>query len=148
MMGKQTMWVDTARCTGCGVCLAVCGAGAIAVLDGKARIDEEACAGCGSCTNACPEDAIQPAIQGELVPAPEIPAPALHQPGPLTQTAGTALAVAGTRLLVKVARALARSAGRWLMRRPAAARPSTDVPSRAQGSTSRGRRTRHRWRGG
>jgi len=146
MMDKQTVGVDIARCTGCGVCVEVCPAGAIALVEGKARVDEETCTGCGACVDACPEDAIQPVIQGELIPAPERPAPTVYRPGPLVETAGAAVVVAGAGLLVKAAGALARAVGRWLLRRPAATRPSTGAASRAGGGTDRGRRARHRRR--
>ena len=69
-MDEQTAWVDVTRCTGCGACVEVCPVGAVALVDGKARVDEELCTGCGACVDACPEGAIQPVVQGELVPAP------------------------------------------------------------------------------
>lgn len=50
--------VDRALCTGCGLCLDACQAGAIALVDGWARIDEAACIDCGSCARVCPQDAI------------------------------------------------------------------------------------------
>ena len=149
MMDTQTMWVDATRCTGCGACVEVCPAEAIALVDGKAHIDEETCIGCGACADECPQDAIQPVVQGELVPTPvgaRLPRP--YQPGPLAQTAGTAVVVAGTGLLVKTASALARAVGRWLTRRPTATRPSAGSgtsPAGDRGST--GRQRRHRRRG-
>jgi ferredoxin len=93
MMKRQTVWVDAARCTGCGACVEVCPAPAMALVDGKARVDEDACIGCEACVDACPEDVIQPVVQGELVPVPERPGPAVRQPSPLAETAG-AVAVA------------------------------------------------------
>jgi MinD superfamily P-loop ATPase len=151
MMDGQTAWVDVTRCTGCGACVEVCPAGAIALLvDGKARVDEEACTGCGACVDACPEGAIQPVvtIQGELVPAPERPAPTVYRPSPLAETAGAAVVVAGTGLLMKAADALARAVGRWLTRRSVATRPSARCgtpPAGDKGGT--GRQRRHRRRG-
>jgi Fe-S-cluster-containing hydrogenase component 2 len=74
----------------------VCPAEAIALADGKARVDEELCTGCGACVNACPEGAIQPVVQGELVPAPvgaRLPRP--YRPSPLAETAGAAVVVTG-----------------------------------------------------
>jgi NAD-dependent dihydropyrimidine dehydrogenase PreA subunit len=150
-MDTQTMWVDVTRCTGCGACVEVCPVGAIALVDGKARVDEELCTGCGACADACPEGVIQPVVtvQGELVPAPERPAPTVYRPGPVVETASAAVVVAGAGLLMKVAGALARAVGRWLMRRSPAAEPSVGSgtsPAGDRGGT--GRQRRHRRRGG
>jgi len=55
--GALVAVVDTARCTGCGACAAICPVGAIRV-DGTARIETSRCAGCGLCVDECPQDAI------------------------------------------------------------------------------------------
>jgi len=150
MSDKQVVWVDMARCTGCGACVEVCPVEAIALVDGKARVDEKLCTGCEACADACPEGAIQPVVtvQGELVPAPERLAPTIYQPSPLVETAGAAVVVAGTGLLMKAAGALARAVGRWLARRSVATRPSVGSgtsPAGDRGGT--GRQRRHRRRG-
>jgi len=49
--------VDSARCTGCGACEAICPMGAIAV-DATASIETSRCAGCGLCVDECPQEAI------------------------------------------------------------------------------------------
>jgi len=150
MMDGRAMWVDTAHCTGCGACVELCPAGAIALVAGKARVDEAVCTGCEACVSVCPEGAIQPLIQGELVPVEERPAPAVRQPSPLAETAGVAAVAAGVGLLTQVARALGRAVGRWLTRSPARARPSTaETPSAGgdRGGGGRGRRARRRRRG-
>ena len=49
--------VDTKECTGCGRCLDVCPAEAIAVHS-VAVIDVTACRGCGECVIECPQDAL------------------------------------------------------------------------------------------
>ncbi len=148
-MTMQTVWVDVARCTGCGLCVDLCPTEAIILVRGKARVDEEACTGCGACVDGCPEDAIQPVLRGELVPAPERPAPTVYRPSPLVETAGAAIVVAGTGLLVRAARALARAAGRWLVRRLEAPGSSAQDVSRVGGRPGgRGRRGRRRRRGG
>ena len=156
MMDGQTVWVDVTRCTGCGACVEVCPVEAIAALvDGKARVDEELCTGCGACVDACPEDAIQPVIQGKLVPAPERPAPTVYRPGPLVEAVGVTVAVAGAGLVVKLGRGLAWAVDRWLARRSAATGPTprqaqdaaVDATSRGGGVAGRGRRARRRRRG-
>ena len=171
MMDKQIVWVDIARCTGCGACVEVCPMGAIALMDGKACIDEEACTGCRACVDACSEGAIQPVIQGELIPAPERLASTVHRPGPLVETAGAAVVAAGAGLLMKAAAASVRAMGRWLVRRPvgtgsllrqdsgelrlrraqssrrAAQDATASAPSWAGGRAGRRRRARHKRRG-
>jgi len=50
--------VDPHNCTGCGICVRVCPAGAIR-LDGSVAVVEAAtCTGCGLCVNECPNEAI------------------------------------------------------------------------------------------
>ncbi|MBN1977222.1 MAG: 4Fe-4S binding protein [Anaerolineae bacterium] len=152
-MARQKVWIETTRCTGCGACVGVCPVGAIALADGKARVDEEACTGCETCIDTCPEGAIQPVVQGELVPVPERPAAAVRQPSPLAESAGAVAVAAGAGLLAKAGRALARAVGRWLTRpstaagSPAARASSTPESWNAVSRGSRGRRARHRQRG-
>lgn len=140
------VWVDGARCTGCGLCVGSCPIGALALLDGMARVDEEACTGCGVCIDVCPEGAIEPVVQGEIVPAPERPVPAVYRPGPLVQGASAALAVTGAGLLAKAGGAL-RAVSRWLARQPAVPLPAVGRRSSAETPARAGRRARHRRRG-
>ncbi len=49
--------VDSARCTGCGVCAALCPERAITLRDGKASIGE-ACQSCQRCVGFCPAGAV------------------------------------------------------------------------------------------
>lgn len=46
-------------CTGCGTCVKNCPAGAISLVNGKARIDYGKCIGCGLCISICPFRAIE-----------------------------------------------------------------------------------------
>lgn len=48
----------TERCSGCGMCVDVCVAGAITISNDRAKINEEYCKGCGNCVKMCPEDAV------------------------------------------------------------------------------------------
>jgi Fe-S-cluster-containing hydrogenase component 2 len=153
-MERQKVWIDVARCTGCGACVDVCPVGALALVDDKARVDEETCIGCEACVDACPEGAIQPVVQGELVPVTERPAPAVRQPSPLAETAGAAVVAAGVGLLTTAGRALARAVERWLTRpstgagSPAARTSPASESGGAAGRGGRGRRARRRRRGG
>jgi len=58
-------------CTGCGECLSVCDAGAIALDDrrtsddGRSSVDEAQCKGCGRCAAACAVGAIEVGVADE-----------------------------------------------------------------------------------
>ena len=47
-----------AGCMGLGNCVEVCRYGAIAVVDGTAKVDAEKCTGCGACEQICPKHII------------------------------------------------------------------------------------------
>jgi electron transfer flavoprotein alpha subunit len=49
--------VDLDKCTGCGTCELACPFGAIAMVDGKAKIFDS-CVDCGACVDQCPEGAL------------------------------------------------------------------------------------------
>jgi ferredoxin len=42
-------------CKGCGACVDACTADALALVDGKAQVDDATCILCGYCAAACPE---------------------------------------------------------------------------------------------
>lgn len=46
------------NCTGCGFCAQSCPAGAIAIVDGRARMDKRQCILCLCCHELCPENAV------------------------------------------------------------------------------------------
>lgn len=53
------MQIDEAKCDGCGDCITSCAEGAIALVDGKARLVSDVyCDGLGACLGECPRDAI------------------------------------------------------------------------------------------
>jgi NAD-dependent dihydropyrimidine dehydrogenase PreA subunit len=70
------IYVDENLCTGCGVCLAACGAGALSLRGESAFIDPALCSSCGRCIDVCLTEAI---ISAELVPdTPPFIAPVLR----------------------------------------------------------------------
>ena len=57
-MERPIIEIDEAKCNGCGQCALDCAEGALAVIDGKARlISEVFCDGLGACLN-CPQGAL------------------------------------------------------------------------------------------
>ncbi len=59
MMKRKIIEIDENKCNGCGACAAACHEGAIAIVDGKARLTrDDYCDGLGDCLPACPVDAI------------------------------------------------------------------------------------------
>jgi len=59
-MKKTVIEIDRDTCIGCGQCANACHQGAIAMVDGKAKlVKEDHCDGLGMCLPHCPVDAIQ-----------------------------------------------------------------------------------------
>ena len=58
-MKRRIIEIDENKCNGCGACAAACHEGAIAMVDGKARLmRDDYCDGLGDCLPACPTGAI------------------------------------------------------------------------------------------
>ncbi|MCI9048479.1 MAG: 4Fe-4S binding protein [Hungatella sp.] len=58
-MIRRIIQIDEGKCNGCGACAAACHEGAIAMIDGKAKLmRDDYCDGLGDCLPACPTGAI------------------------------------------------------------------------------------------
>lgn len=164
-MDERAVFVDMARCTGCGVCVEVCPTGAICLVEGEtgryAEVDQEACRRCEACLKACPEGAIilevAPAIEGELVNAESQPVPTkpqrrevrLARPVPKAlMWLGAALAFAAREIVPRVADSMLDA---WDRRADRLAAPQNDLRAgqsvqRSVTNLSRGDGGRHRHR--
>jgi ferredoxin len=57
---RKIIEIDEERCDGCGNCIPSCAEGALAIIDGKARIIKDMyCDGLGACLGHCPQDALK-----------------------------------------------------------------------------------------
>lgn len=55
----KTIKIDESKCDGCGLCIEACHEGALALVNGKAKlVRPNYCDGMGDCLPACPQDAI------------------------------------------------------------------------------------------
>lgn len=59
-------WINSEICTGCGICVSECSAGAIWMEEDTAVIDDDKCIRCGVCHDICPDEAVR--HDGERIP--------------------------------------------------------------------------------
>lgn len=59
MAVRKIVCIDESKCNGCGLCIPNCAEGALAIIDGKAKLIKDLyCDGLGACLGHCPQDAI------------------------------------------------------------------------------------------
>ena len=59
MLKRKIIEIDESKCDGCEECVSACHEGAIAMVDGKAKLVSDVyCDGLGDCIGECPQGAI------------------------------------------------------------------------------------------
>jgi len=76
---RNIIKIDEEKCNGCGQCVVDCAEGALAIIDGKAKLVKESyCDGLGACIGNCPTGALT--IEQREAPEVEMPAGLAHAP--------------------------------------------------------------------
>ncbi|NLV44799.1 MAG: 4Fe-4S binding protein [Candidatus Hydrogenedentes bacterium] len=74
---RNIIRIDEEKCTGCGQCIVDCAEGALAIIDGKAKlIKENFCDGLGACIGNCPTGALT--LEEREAPEFELPPEMAH----------------------------------------------------------------------
>ena len=63
MMAERSVYLDSALCDGCGICVRICPARAFSLEEGRAVFTGECTLACDHCAAACPRQAIEVAIE-------------------------------------------------------------------------------------
>lgn len=162
-MLEKVIQVSKELCTGCGLCIDACSAGAIHLEDHQAEIDETLCKACEVCHEACPNGAII-AITAPVYTAPITVQPVtdsglkLNQhPTMLSETAvpvcglkplaGATLAFLGSEVAPRLMDVVIKSIENRLAQ-PTATSISPSIFSSSNYSQSRVQRKQNRYRGG
>ena len=157
--------VDVDRCTGCGVCVAVCPWDAIHLATSQtgsyAEVDHHLCRECGACVEACPEEvitlAVEPTVNGKLVPIGSEPAPVslppvtthpVRVPNVALTWLGAALTFVGREIVPRAAASLIDAWDRHARRRAAALDAFGSALPLVRSATDPLERARHRQRRG
>ncbi|MBN2005262.1 MAG: 4Fe-4S binding protein [Anaerolineae bacterium] len=145
-----TVWLDVARCTGCGACVEICPGGALTLVENKACLNDALCRGCEACVQACPVGALQPVLAIDAVPAASLApeqaspsAPISPRPNPLATALST-----GVRLAIQAAPLVLRVAEQLLLRPRGISAGRGSALTSAARLLNAGRQLRHRQRGG